>query len=536
MTRAAVVITSAPGFGELLQQSLEEQGFTVTVVTADTEPPQAGPAPALLLIDGDAVPAARLADLCAAWRAYAPDAKVVVFPPEGWDEQAIETLAADQVLGKPFYLPDLLASVETLCSGKPAADQETVAESPAETAAQDAQTDEKASEASASSDLPPNPPWLADVNLAAQHLTRLSLETAAQAAALVTREGRLWAYAGALPQPAAEELAQTVAHHWNADGGQDFARFLHLEAVQRDFLLYATGVTAHLILALLFDAQVPFTQMREQATRLARSLTQEAPLPPPPLGENALPPAPEEALAAKPEASEEEDEGEMEEDAWIPEEDLPLPWEEDLPPEALEPLFDDVPPPQPEDVPPTSEPSFFAPEGEGEVSPTAPTRPVTITELMAALETDVPPEVAEDASAPLPPPATLARAELTYACVLVPRFPHHHLTGDLARDLSRWMPTIATAHGWRLLHLAVRPNYLQWVVQVLPENAPAEIVRAVRKHTSQRIFAAYPRFREEALADDFWAPGYLVLSQQQPVPTPTIEAFIRQTRRRQGFA
>ncbi len=533
MPRVAVVITSAPGFGELLQQSLEEQGFTVSVVTANTEPSQAGPAPALLLIDGDAVPAARLADLYAAWRAYAPDAKVIVFPSESWREQDIEALAADHVLSKPFYLPDLFASIEALCSEKPAADKKAEAEELAKTAVQGAKTDEKVPVTSAASDLPPNPPWLADVNLAAQHLTRLSLETAAQAAALVTRQGQLWAYAGALPQPAAEELAQTVAHHWNADGGQDFARFLHLEAVQRDFLLYATGVTTHLILALLFDAQVPFTQMREQATRLARALTQEAPLPAPSLEENRPSSAPEATLVAMSEVAGEEN-GTMEENVWIPEEALPLPWEEDLPPEALEPLFDDVPPPQPKDVSSSPESSFFGLE-EGEVSPTAPTRPVSLAELMAALQTDVSLGVAEDESATLPPHATLARAELTYACVLVPRFPHHHLTGDLARDLSRWMPTIATAHGWRLLHLAVRPNYLQWVVQVLPENAPAEIVRAVRKHTSQRIFAAYPRFREEALADDFWAPGYLVLSQPQPVPTPTIEAFIRQTRRRQGF-
>ncbi len=521
----AVVITSAAGFGELLRQSLEEQGMTVTTLSAEDDPAQAHPAPALLLIDGDAVPEARLPDLCAAWRAASPGVKIVLFPPEGMDKEALQALAPDKMLGKPFYLPDLLDAIAQLAP-KPA-DPE-------------AGNSNGASGGKASSaDLPPNPPWLADVNLAAQHLTRLSLETAAQAAALVTGEGTLWAYAGELPQPAAEELAQTVAHHWNADGGQDFARFLHLEAVQRDFLLYATGVTAHLVLALLFDAQVPFTQMRAQATRLARALTQEAPLPPPPFGENALPPAPQEAVVysdAKEDAERATDQGEPG-DAWLPEDDLPLPWEEELPPEASVPLFEDVPPPQPDGAPRVVEDvsASAASAEEGEVSPSAPTRPVTLTELVEAIGPEAL-EALPESSASLPPPATLARADLTYACVLIPRFPQHHLTGAVARDLSQWMPTIATAYGWRLLHLAVRPNYLQWVVQVPPDTAPAKIVQVVREHTSRRLLAAHSHLQEEALGDDFWAPGYLVLSQRQPVPTPTIEAFIRQTRRRQGFA
>jgi len=40
-------------------------------------------------------------------------------------------------------------------------------------------------------------PWLSDENKAAQHLTRITLESSAQAA-LITRKNQMWAYAGGL--------------------------------------------------------------------------------------------------------------------------------------------------------------------------------------------------------------------------------------------------------------------------------------------------------------------------------------------------
>ena len=49
-------------------------------------------------------------------------------------------------------------------------------------------------------------PWLTDVNTAAQHLTRLTLESSSQAA-LIVRNNEVWAYAGELVQAAAQEVA-----------------------------------------------------------------------------------------------------------------------------------------------------------------------------------------------------------------------------------------------------------------------------------------------------------------------------------------
>jgi REP element-mobilizing transposase RayT len=131
-------------------------------------------------------------------------------------------------------------------------------------------------------------------------------------------------------------------------------------------------------------------------------------------------------------------------------------------------------------------------------------------------------------------PASATVYNLHYACMLIPRFPHHHLTGDLATLLPDWVTQLSLAFDWRLGHLAVRPDYLLWVVNVAPTVSPSFLVRLMRQHTSQRIFARFPDLANENPSGDFWAPGYLVMSGSQPPPVTVMQDFIQGTRRRQG--
>jgi REP element-mobilizing transposase RayT len=124
---------------------------------------------------------------------------------------------------------------------------------------------------------------------------------------------------------------------------------------------------------------------------------------------------------------------------------------------------------------------------------------------------------------------------LTYACLIIPRFDNHLLVGDVADRLTSWVPQVCIAFGWRLEHLAVRPDYLQWVVRVPPTTAPGYIMRLVRQQTSERLFKEFPKFREENIGGDFWAPGYLIMGRSQPHPQQFVRDFIRQTRDRQGI-
>ena len=132
-------------------------------------------------------------------------------------------------------------------------------------------------------------------------------------------------------------------------------------------------------------------------------------------------------------------------------------------------------------------------------------------------------------------PVNPAVYNLDYACLLLPRFPHHHMTGDLLDRLGEWVPHICIAFAWRLEYISVRPEYLQWIVNVPPATSPAYLMRILRQHTSERIFAEFPRFKKENPSGDFWAPGYLIMGGSQPPPAQLIKDFITQTRQRQGI-
>jgi REP element-mobilizing transposase RayT len=133
-------------------------------------------------------------------------------------------------------------------------------------------------------------------------------------------------------------------------------------------------------------------------------------------------------------------------------------------------------------------------------------------------------------------PVTAGLYHLTYACLLVPRFAAHYLTGDLADRLSEWLPAICVAFAWRLEYLAVRPEYLQWVVNVQPNTSPGYLMRVMRQQTSDKIFGDFARLKKENPSGDFWAPGYLIMGGTQPHPPQLVRDYIKQTRERQSLS
>jgi REP element-mobilizing transposase RayT len=424
--------------------------------------------------------------------------------------------------------------------------------------------------------------WLKDVSRAAQHLTQLTLESSAQAA-LITREDELWAYAGQLSREAAQELGQSIQRYWNKESESDLLRFVRLEATEAQHMLYARKLSSSMILALVFDAETPFSTIRAQAGKLVRTLAE---------------PHLEDLLAAqvvvKPQAVQSES-------AVLPpaasnnydEEAIPS----DLPP--ISELLGDVPPPNPvrqapapktqlpweqpkvPTTPSVAEPLTPAPiatvqpamQQMDTASPTADMAETRLSSGLLAAETRVSPvkipselqetrrqnldleEIQEDpqsyietraqsattesvtqaAHRILLEPASPALVNLTYACLLIPRFDTHHLVGDPAERLTEWVPQLCIAFGWRLEHLSVRPDYLQWVVRVPPSTAPGYIMRIVRQQTSDRLFGEFTRYKKENPSGDFWAPGYLIMGSSQPHPQKLVRDFVRQTRQRQGL-
>ena len=125
--------------------------------------------------------------------------------------------------------------------------------------------------------------------------------------------------------------------------------------------------------------------------------------------------------------------------------------------------------------------------------------------------------------------------DLSYCSLLIPRFSAHYLIGDIAESLRDWMHQICVSFAWRLEDIAIRPEYMQWVLYVPAATPPSRCIRTVREHTSRLIFEDFPHIRRENMSKDFWAPGYLVLVGPTPHPPEMIEEFIRLTRQQQGI-
>jgi REP element-mobilizing transposase RayT len=126
-------------------------------------------------------------------------------------------------------------------------------------------------------------------------------------------------------------------------------------------------------------------------------------------------------------------------------------------------------------------------------------------------------------------------SDLSYSCLLIPRFHDHYLTGDITEALVEWMRQICISYGWRLDAITVRPGYLQWVMTVPLTTNPAQFMRLTRKHTSQKIFDDFPRYKRKNMSGDFWAPGYQVAAGNQLLSLESISNFTLAVRRQQGI-
>jgi REP element-mobilizing transposase RayT len=124
---------------------------------------------------------------------------------------------------------------------------------------------------------------------------------------------------------------------------------------------------------------------------------------------------------------------------------------------------------------------------------------------------------------------------LSYACLLIPRFISHNLVGDVVENLHEWMQIICISYGWQLDYVDVQPEHMQWILNVPAAISPAHFIRVTREHTSNKIFTYFPRFKKQNLGKDFWAPGHLVIVGRQPHSPEMIKEFIRLTRQQQGF-
>ena len=566
-----LVVTPQVSFGELIRQSVIEAGsYNVHVVKNSEDAGQVAQDKlcTLALMDmelGEEV----LLKVGQTLRSKNPDINLIIMA-DGELPPAMDSIRPWVLLRKPFYLPDFIQLIQTI----PVIPEDLIE------VLEEASFSEK--QLSKEEDVVmAELPWLIDASKAAQHLTRLTLESSAQAA-LITRDQDLWAYAGQLSQDAANELAQVVSRHWDAQKGNDLLRFVRLEATKAEHMLYATQMATNVVFALIFDAETPFSTIRGQAGNLAQSLTISN-------SGSGEPPKTESAISQPHNQAQKIFEEDVD-DSYDSADDIEIP--------SISDILNEIPPPIPTELAKVelkmesnevsegaseldfdrfgdaTRPSTASPKPDNELTQAnsrpnqlqdldnLPARkPEPLIDVDEELATTMPSKSLERRpTTPISPPipgeldetrphsvtertgrmivesASAAMAQLNYACLLLPRFTTHYLTGDIADQLSAWIPEICLAFGWRLEYLAVRPEYLQWVVNVMPNTSPGYVMRVMRLQTSERVFNEFPRLKRENPSGDFWAPGYLIMSSLQPHPPQLVKDYILQIRHRQGIS
>ncbi|KPL84012.1 hypothetical protein SE15_02140 [Thermanaerothrix daxensis] len=568
-----LVFSPQAQFAEWLRLSLEETGRYRVILCASPADifDRLAQEPVDLLIADFPTGDTLLREHLEAFSHQFPHVPLLLFPPENdpYHPEASAILAW-AYLSKPFYLPDLLLAVETLCRGEKI--------------------------------LPPPPQMPQPLEALHQHLTTFLSQSDAQATWIYSA-GRVLVQTGDLETSLHEYLEAWVQQREQRllrDG--EWLRYVTPLGQSKPILLYAHPLASHTLLLVFFAASTLLSRARQQGRALAESLEASPWL----TSELLL----AEASATSPASPPEESTGEtepptpeaeslvwmMEADGWKTPEDegedesISLP---DL--SLLEQWLAEAPPPDPEQSVRAEMPDFqadwlpevaFTPEVSSSEPPAleetlmAEAGPSERGEIRSEVwtfepgEVDVqPPEEAHEGAFEPPPdffealavatggfpsehpvdlesssptlsvedtqpltldalnqPAAEKPLYLTYTAVLVTTLPEALQNPKVTMELTRWMPHWCQRLGWTLKRLVVTSNYLLWTIAIPSSVTPRHMVHIVRHHSAWRLFHRVPEALADLAPDSFWAPMHLAIADETPPSNAEIEALIAQNR------
>jgi DNA-binding response OmpR family regulator/REP element-mobilizing transposase RayT len=396
-----------------------------------------------------------------------------------------------------------------------------------------------------------------------QRLSGLSLKTSAHAL-IILRRKQLLAEAGVLPSAAIQELVELINSfsrissqnlqkqiapgHKKTENG-DMVRFIQLNTTKDKYLLYAISLTKEMMLALVFDHETQFSIVRRQTWQIAHDLSSPPPTPQLkyhapnfPVGQSqpnqyVVPPTPAAAIESiiqppslepsqpRPESITAPKSGWVPEETFQPagkQEEPPLSPVAEFPEKEIEEPLGITPPTERVETPGYHDSFELEESGVGE--------PMNLLESPHIQEGQTNSELKPDQSLQ---PISFGRY-ITYSCLLIPRMPQHLLTSNLATYLFKWMGQLCLAYGWRLEHLSIHSNYIQWIAGAPLTTSPAFLVRTTRQKTSQYIFTQFPPLTNDNPSGDFWAPGFFIAGGRQTINSQLIDNYINEIRNQQG--
>jgi len=359
------------------------------------------------------------------------------------------------------------------------------------------------------------PSWLVEGSRATQMLHEAISDLDVQEALVLSRDSLL-VHTGCMLPEAIEECSRILHRSWKSIGKTEVITPIQLETTRKDLLVHAIGLTVGIILALIYDAQTPYSIILSQTRHLTRFLKD------PQLPGTEQPMLPR--VSGVPVSS-----GHVRRKAARPAPDHLQTYQQvtaALPP--LKQVRKTTPPVSQRKEPPAS----FKPAIRSDPGLEIPSFEL----LNGKLIYPGGPEREQAADAPAGKPRRRLGAidprmiDVYYACILVPRVKLHTLDGELAEFLRGELRRLFPAYGWRLEALQIDPAYLQWLAMVPPTIAPTDHVKTVRKRSSRLILANFDFGNENKLMHDFWAPGYLLGSGKNLFPREKIQEFIELNR------
>jgi REP element-mobilizing transposase RayT len=330
-----------------------------------------------------------------------------------------------------------------------------------------------------------------------------------------------WTYSDQLTENQAHGIVRLLSEH---DEGlrskKALIRYIRLSGTGNDFLLYATPVIGDINLSMIFGMDTPFSVARRQTLRISRLLVEQDP--------RKTPQVEEKPIIEKLVSVSQTDDEPLRPSDWLP--------GPKISPKESEPSVTHTSPTVAEE-----------PEGEKVITPSITTAPE-----VASLPNDWLPKEPKPTShlpfleqeAPQPKkvvelePINLVQQEpkyyLPFTAILLPRFPHHRLTGSLADQLENWLKDLCIAWGWRVDHVDLRSELLRFTISLSPDVAPAQAVQNLANNLSGKILNAFPNLKDDLPSGQFWTKSYL-LTAGSDVGKDRLALFIETTRKEQGL-
>ncbi len=357
------------------------------------------------------------------------------------------------------------------------------------------------------------PAWLEDECQAAQTLQK-AIEGLDMQEAMVFSHDDLMVHAGSLHQDTIQECSRLLRKSWNKLSDVESIQPVHLQTSDRNHLLHSSLLAVNIILALAYDAQIPYSTIRGQARHLTCLLKN----PQLASGElHLLPKWTNTSTVQNPLWSGTADSGRIPrtvEPSSTSGLKVPETWEirssfgqissKDVSiPTSPDPMIVDRKSPSNHPVRGSAGPAHTG------LANKSPNKKQNLYSLSSA---------------------GTALCGVYFACVLVPRIKSQSLGLELAEYLEKELPDLFLAYGWRLDALEIRRTHLQWMARIPPNIAPADHIDLVRKQTSEMLLSNFSVLNQSRLLYDFWAPGFLLASGQRLIPYDVVDDFIQMNR------